>query len=109
MAKKKKEEPKEPDDSELEVPDGKKDEEGDEVIDLYEEEDDLENDIEYDLNKINDEMLADESEDEEVGPERDEVIDLLRKVKCAPCSGSSSKRECPVRKDYGCPPEKAKK
>ncbi len=109
MAKKKAEPPKEPDEKELEVPDGKADEEGDEVIDLDEWEDDLENDIEYDLSKIDDEMLADESEDEEVGPERDEVIELLRKVKCSPCPGSSSKKSCPVRKDYGCPPDKAKK
>ncbi|MFX1259007.1 MAG: hypothetical protein ACFFAN_14205 [Promethearchaeota archaeon] len=92
-----------------EVPKGKVDEEGDEIIDLYDEKDNLEEDIDYDLSKIKDDMLADETEDEEFGYEISEVEALMRKVKCAPCPGSSSKRDCKVRDDFGCPPDKAKK
>jgi hypothetical protein len=91
------------------VPDGKVDEEGDEVIDLYDESDNLEEDLDYDLNEIQDEMLEDETEDESFGYEISEVEAMLRKVKCDPCPGSSSKRECKVRDDFGCPPDKAKK
>ena len=54
-------------------------------------------------------MLEDETEEESFGIEIDEVETLMRKVKCTPCSGSSSKRECKVRDDFGCPPDKAKK
>lgn len=92
-----------------EVPEGKKDEEGDEILDLYDEKDNLEEDLDYDLSQIEDEMLADESEGEEFGYEVSEVEAILRKLKCEPCSGSSSKRECKVRDDFGCPPDKAKK
>jgi len=106
MAKKKKiaEEPETDD-----IPDGKVDEEGDEVLDLYDEQDNLEEDLDYDLTQIDDEMLADESEDEEFGYEVSEVEAMLRRVNCDPCSGSSSKRLCKVRDDFGCPPDKAKK
>ncbi|MHA2430212.1 MAG: hypothetical protein ACXACC_04160, partial [Promethearchaeota archaeon] len=92
-----------------EVPGGKPDEEGDEIIDLYDEQDNLEEDLDYDLSKIKDEMLADETEDEEFGYEVNEVEALVRKVKCEPCPGSSSKSECKIRNDFGCPPDKAKK
>jgi len=104
MAKKKKilEDPEED-----EIPSGKVDEDGDEILDLYNEKDDLTDDLDYDLKKIQDEMLVDETEDEEFGPEVDEVIVLLRKIKCGPCPGSKSKAECQVRHDYGCPPDKA--
>lgn len=54
-------------------------------------------------------MLADETEDEEFGYEISEVEVLMRKVKCAPCPGSSSKPSCKVRDDFGCPPDKANK
>jgi len=91
------------------VPEGKMDEYGDEVIDLYDESDNLEEDLDYDLNEIEDEMLADETEDESFGYEVNEVEAMLRKIKCDPCPGSSSKRECKVRDDFGCPPDKAKK
>jgi len=91
------------------VPSGKVDEDGDEVIDLYDEKDNLEEDLDYDLSQIEDDMLVDETEDEEFGYEISEVEALMRKVKCAPCPGSSSKRECKVRDDFGCPPDKAKK
>jgi len=91
------------------IPAGKSDEDGDEVIDLYDEKDNLDEDLIYDLSEIEDDMLADETEDEEFGYEISEVEQLLRKAKCAPCSGSSSKRECKVRTDFGCPPDKAKK
>ena len=107
MAKKKKTPP--PEDEELEVPTGKVDEDGEEVLDLDDWKDNLEEDLDYDLSKVEDEMLEDETEDESFGYEIDEVEALLRKVKCAPCSGSSSKRECKVRDDFGCPPDKAKK
>ena len=105
MAKKK----KGPEPEEDVVPDGKVDEVGDEIIDLYEEKDDLTDDIIYDLDKIKDDMLADETEDEELGLEVDEVVKMLRSVKCAPCPGSSSKIDCQIRHDHGCPPDKAKK
>ncbi|MBN1800936.1 MAG: hypothetical protein JW891_05475 [Candidatus Lokiarchaeota archaeon] len=107
MAKKKKVMPEPEDD---EVPDGVVDEDGDEVLDLdAEKDDDLYDDIEYDLSQIEDDMLADENEDEEFGPEIDDVIKMLRAVKCAPCPGSKSKVECQIRHDYGCPPDKAEK
>ena len=85
------------------------DEEGDEVLDLYDEKDNLDDDLDYDLDSIDDEMLADETEDEEFGYEISEVEALMRKVKCAPCPGSSSKPNCKVRDDFGCPPDKANK
>ena len=106
MAKKKKAAPTPEED---EIPEGKVDEDGDEILDLYDEKDDLTDDVIYDLSDVDDEMLADESEDEEFGMEVDEVVKMLRAVKCAPCPGSSSKKECQVRHDYGCPPDKAKK
>jgi hypothetical protein len=98
-----------PDDEDLEIPKGKVDEDGDEILDLGDWKDNLEEDLDYDLGKVDDEMLEDETEDESFGYEIDEVEALLRKVKCAPCPGSSSKRECKVRDDFGCPPDKAKK
>ena len=106
MAKKK----KAPPDPEIDIiPGGKEDEDGDEILDLYEEKDNLEEDLIYDLDAIEDDMLADESEEEEFGPEVDEVIAMLRIVKCGPCKGSITKKECKVRHDYGCPPDKAEK
>ena len=108
MAKKKK--VPEVEEEEIEdVPDGKVDEEGDEIIDLYDEKDNLEDDIIYDLSVIEDEMLEDETEDESFGYEISEVETMVRKIKCAPCPGSSSKKQCKVRDDFGCPPDKAKK
>jgi len=91
------------------IPNGKVDEDGDEILDLYDEKDDLEEDLDYDLSKIEDDMLEDETEEEEFGYEITEVEALMRKAKCAPCTGSSSKRECKVRDDFGCPPDKADK
>ena len=92
-----------------EIPSGKVDEDGDELLDLSDWKDDLEDDVEHDLNKIKDDMLADETEDEEFGYEINEIEALMRKVKCAPCPGNSSKRDCKVRDDFGCPPDKANK
>ena len=106
MAKKKKVSPEPEEDD---VPTGKVDEDGDEILDLYDEKDNLEEDLDYDLSNIDDEMLADETEDEEFGYEVSEVEALMRKVKCAPCPGSSSKIVCKVRDDFGCPPDKANK
>ncbi len=107
MAKKKKSKPlsEEVDD----VPDGKKDEDGDDILDLYDEEDNLEEDLDYDLSEIQDEMLSDESEEEEFGTDISDVEKMLRNIKCEPCPGSSSKSVCKVRDDFGCPPDKAKK
>ncbi len=104
---KKKTQTKPPDEDE--IPDGKVDEEGEEILDLYDENDNLDDDLDYDLNQIDDEMLADEDEDEQFGYEISEVEQLMRKLKCAPCPGSSSKATCKVRDDFGCPPDKAKK
>jgi len=89
----------EPDD----IPEGKADEEGDEVIDLYDEDDDLEEDIDYDLTQIKDDMLADETEEEELGMEVDDVVKMLRGVKCKPCPGLKSVPGCKIAKDHGCP------
>ncbi len=100
MAKKK----KMPDETEAEnVPIGKIDEDGDEILDLYDEEDNLEEDLDYDLSEIKDDMLADETEDEEFGMEVDEVVQMLRKVKCDPCPGLKSKPGCKIAHDHGCP------
>ena len=106
MAKKKKVPPSTEDDF---IPDGKVDDDGDEILDLYEEVDDLTDDLIYDLKNIEDNMLAEETEAEEFGPDVDEVVKMLRIIKCGPCKGSSTKRDCKVRHDYGCPPDKAKK
>ena len=93
-----------PDETEIEdVPGGNVDEDGDEVLDLYDEKDNLEEDIDYDLNKIEDDMLANETEDEELGMEVDEVVTMLRKVKCDPCPGLKSKPGCQIAHDHGCP------
>jgi hypothetical protein len=100
MAKKKKAAPPADDD---EVPKGKVDEDGDEIIDLYEEKDDLSDDVIYDLSEVDDEMLADETEDEEFGMEVDEVVKMLREVKCKPCPGLKSKPDCIIAHDHGCP------
>ncbi len=100
MAKKKKLK----DESEVEdVPVGNVDEDGDELIDLYDEEDNLEDDIDYDLSEIKDDMLTDETEEEELGLEIDEVVQMLRKVKCDPCPGLKSKPGCQIAHDHGCP------
>jgi hypothetical protein len=106
MAKKKKAPEKEED---FELPEGKVDEEGDEILDLEEWSDDLTDDVIYDLDKIEDDMLADETEDEEFGSDVDDVEKILRKIKCNPCAGSDSKPECQVRDDFGCPPGKESK
>lgn len=91
------------------VPDGKQDEDGDDLIDLYDEKDDLTDDVDYDLSKIEDDMLVNETEAEELPLDVKEIVKTLRTIKCTPCSGSSSKRDCKIRHDYGCPPDKAKK
>ena len=101
---KKKITPVDPDQDEL--PEGKKDEDGDEVIDLYDEEDNLEEDLIYDLDEIDDDMLADETEDEEFGMEVDDVVKLLRAVKCKPCPGLKSVPDCKIAHDHGCPKPK---
>lgn len=89
-----------------EIPDGKRDENGDEVIDLDDWKDNLEEDLDYDLSKIEDDMLVDEDEDEEFGMEVDDVVKLLRDVKCKPCPGLKSKPDCKIAHDYGCPKPK---
>ena len=88
---------------EFEIPTGKVDEDGDEVLDLADWKDDLEEDVEYDLSKIEDDMLEDEDEDEEFGMEVDDVVKMLRDVKCKPCLGLKSIPDCKVAHDYGCP------
>ncbi|GAI86429.1 unnamed protein product, partial [marine sediment metagenome] len=66
------------------VPEGKMDDEGDELLDLYDEEDNLEDDVDYDLSEIKDDMLADETEEEELGLEVDDVISRVLKEKEIP-------------------------
>ena len=89
-----------------EIPKGKIDEDGDEIIDLEDWEDDLTDDIDYDLSKIKDDMLGDETEEEEVGMDVDDVVKMLRDVKCKPCPGLKSKPDCKIAHDYGCPKPK---
>lgn len=89
-----------------EIPKGKIDEDGDEVLDLEDWEDDLSDDIDYDLSKIKDDMLQDETEEEEVGMEIDDVVKMLRDVKCKPCPGLKSKPGCKIAHDHGCPKPK---
>ena len=79
---------------------------GDEIIDLEDWKDDLSDDIYYDLSKVKDDMLEDETEEEEVGMEVDEVVKMLRAVKCKPCPGLKSKPDCKIAHDHGCPKPK---
>ncbi|MDX1797127.1 MAG: hypothetical protein R3255_00620, partial [Candidatus Lokiarchaeia archaeon] len=65
---------------EYEVPTGKVDEDGDELIDLNEWKDDLEEDVIYEI-PDDDDMIEEESEDEEFGMEVDDVVKMLRDVK----------------------------
>ena len=61
--------------------------------------------VEEDLDELDDDMLAGEDE----GAKKrtmDEVESMLRDVECSSCEGSSSKDNCRVRDDYGCPPDK---
>ncbi len=89
-----------------ELPKGKVDEDGDEILDLEDWKDDLTDDIDYDLSKIKDDMLEDETEEEEVGMEIDDVVKMLRDVKCKPCPGLKSKPGCKIAHDHGCPKPK---
>ncbi|MFW9990020.1 MAG: hypothetical protein ACFFC3_15340 [Candidatus Odinarchaeota archaeon] len=86
----------------FELPDGKVDEEGDEILDLDDWKDNLEDDVIYEIPE-DDEMIAEETEDEEFGMEIDEVVKMLREVKCKPCPGLKSKPDCKVAHDHGCP------
>ncbi len=91
------------DEEEDEIPIGKMDEDGDEIIDLEDWKDDLTDDIDFDLKKIKDNMLEDETEEEELGMEVDNVVKMLREVKCKPCPGTKSKPDCKIAHDHGCP------
>ena len=70
--------------------------------------DDDENDEDegLDLDEVEDEMLVSEEEDEGKR-ETEEIIKMLRDTDCSICKGSSTKRKCKIRDDFGCPPEKA--
>lgn len=94
------------DEEEGEIPKGKVDEDGDEILDLEDWKDDLTDDVDYDLSKIKDDMLADETEEEELGMEVDDVVKMLRDVKCKPCPGLRSKPDCKIAHDHGCPKPK---
>ncbi len=80
-----------------------------EEIDLEDWDDDLEEETYEDLNKIKDEMLADETDKEKSGRSASEIEKMLKDTVCANCSGRSSKRICKIRTDFGCPPDKANK
>ena len=73
MAKKKSAPPEEED---YEIPDGKVDEDGDELIDLDNWKDNLEEDVIYEI-PDDDDMIEDETEDEEFGMDVDEVVKML--------------------------------
>ncbi|TFG01083.1 MAG: hypothetical protein EU541_00395 [Promethearchaeota archaeon] len=90
-----------------EIPEGIVDEDGDEIIELGEdEEDDI---IDEDIYEIEDEMLAEPADEDDFGRSRSEVEIMLRDVECAKCEGSSTRKNCKVRDDFGCPPDKANK
>ncbi|MCF2140357.1 MAG: hypothetical protein K9W44_09925 [Candidatus Lokiarchaeota archaeon] len=73
--------------------------------DEFDDEEDGPEFIEEDLDELDDEMLADDSD---VKPRSDdEILNMLRDVECADCEGSSSRDRCKVRDQYGCPPDKA--
>lgn len=78
-------------------------------INLEDWDDDLEEQTYEDLSKIEDEMLANETDKEISGRSASEIEKMLKDTICVNCSGSSSKRNCKIRTDYGCPPDKAKK
>lgn len=94
------------DEGEDDIPSGKTDEDGDEILDLDDWNDDLTDDVDYDLSKIKDDMLEDETEIEELGMEIDDVVKMLRAVKCKPCPGLKSKPDCKIAHDHGCPKPK---
>ncbi len=61
--------------------------------------------IEEDLEDLDDDMLAGEDE----GATKrtpDDIEIMLRDVECSSCEGNSTKDDCKVRSDYGCPPDK---
>ncbi len=78
-------------------------------INLEDWDDDLEEQTYEDLSKIEDEMLANETDKEISGRSASEIEKMLKDTICVNCSGSSSKRNCKIRTDYGCPPDKANK
>lgn len=92
----------------------KKEEEIDDIpdkeeINLEDWDDDLEEETYVDLSKIEDEMLSNETDKERGGRSASEIEKMLKETVCVNCSGSSSKRNCKIRTDYGCPPDKANK
>lgn len=90
-----------------EVPEGIIDEDGDEILDLSEEDDDAI--IEEDIYEIEDEMLGDSTDEDDFGRTKSEVEIMLRDVECSTCKGSSTRKKCKVRDDFGCPPDKTDK
>lgn len=61
--------------------------------------------IEEDLEDMDDDMLT--GEDEGVQKRSvDQIEQMLRDVECSSCEGSSTKDNCKVREQYGCPPDK---
>ena len=54
----------------------------------------------------NDDMIEEETEEEEFGMEVDDVVKMLRDVKCKQCPGLKSKPDCKIAHDYGCPKPK---
>ena len=62
--------------------------------------------VEEDLDDLDDDMLAD-SDPDEGKRSHNEVENMMRDVECAFCDGSSSRLDCKVRDDFGCPSAKA--
>ncbi len=92
----------------------KKEEEIDDIpdkeeINLEDWDDDLEEEPYVDLSKIEDEMLSNETDKERAGRSASEIEKMLKETVCVNCLGSSSKRNCSIRTDYSCPPDKANK
>jgi len=80
-----------------------------EEINLEDWDDDLEEETYVDLSKIEDEMLSNETDKERAGRSASDIEKMLKETVCVNCLGSSSKRNCSIRTDYGCPPDKANK
>lgn len=91
-----------------EVPEGKIDEDGDEIIDLSEVDDD-DAIIDEDIYEIEDKMLGDPTDEDDFGRTKSEVEIMLRDIECSTCEGSSTRKRCKVRDDFSCPPDKADK
>jgi len=83
------------------------DDDDDEDLTGLDEDDDDDDDSEPDFDEVDDDMIS--TEEDEGKREPNEILIMLRETDCAACNGSSTKRKCKIRDEYGCPDDKAKK